>query len=60
MNHLRRQGSGRGIPGWMQSFDKAPDPGSCGLFIVFFDIIVLYNLHLFNIMSFSMYQTVYY
>ena len=49
MNHLRRQGSGRGIPGWMQSFDKAPDLGSCGLFIVFFDIIVLYNLHLVNI-----------
>ena len=50
MSYLRSQGSGRGIPAWMWSFDKVPNPGSYGLFIVFFDITVLYNLHLLNIM----------
>lgn len=38
----------------MQVFDKDLPLGSCGLFIVFHGIIMLYNLHLFNIMLFSM------
>lgn len=37
-----------------QVFGKALPLGSCGLFIVFHGIIMLYNLHLFNIMLFSM------